>query len=146
MFNIPKVLITGGFAVLSSLSAVAADMSVQADTPAATGRGVSAEQKSGIQGDTRRINRRKQMREHWERMSPKEREEVRKKMKDHWNSMSPEEREASRKEMREHFKNMSPEERQQFKSDMDKRDVTPAGDDDYPGGKADNDAASQVRG
>jgi hypothetical protein len=73
------------------------------------------------------------MRDHWEKMSPEEREQVRNKMKDHWNNMSPEEREARRMEMREHFKNMSPEEREQFKRDMGKQDGMPA-DGDQPGG------------
>jgi hypothetical protein len=76
------------------------------------------------------------MRDHWEKMSPEEREQVRKKMKDHWNNMSPEEREARRKEMREHFNNMSPEEREQFKRDMGKRDGMPA-DGDQPGSTGD---------
>jgi hypothetical protein len=105
-------IITAGSAILLGLNAMAADAS-PADTPAAPG----ARNQQDI---------RQEMREHWEKMSPEEREQVRNKMKEHWNNMSPEEREARRKEMREHFKNMSPEERQQFKRDLGKQDGVPA--------------------
>jgi Protein of unknown function (DUF3106) len=78
------------------------------------------------------------MREHWEKMSPEERDQIRNRMKEHWKNMPPEEREERRKEMREHFKNMSPEERQQFRRDMGNRDGMPPPFDDYRGGKTDN--------
>jgi len=111
----PKALITAGFAALFALSAIAAELSAPA----------GADQPPANQGGAPLINPRKQMREHWERMSPEEREQVRKKMKDHWDSMTPEQREASRKQMREHFKNMSPEERRQFKRDMGAQEGMP---------------------
>ena len=113
------VIIASGIATLFCLNAMAADTS-----PPSTPPGSGARNQQDI---------RQEMREHWEKMSPEEREQVRKKMKDHWNNMSPEEREARRKEMREHFNNMSPEEREQFKRDMGKQGGMPA-DGDQPGG------------
>jgi hypothetical protein len=86
-------IITAGSAILLGLNAMAADAS-PADTPAAPG----ARNQQDI---------RQEMREHWEKMSPEEREQVRNKMKEHWN-------------------NMSPEERQQFKRDLGKQDGVPA--------------------
>jgi hypothetical protein len=117
------VIIAAGGAILFSLNAMAADTS-----PANTPPGAGARNQQDI---------RKEMRDHWEKMSPEEREQVRNKMKDHWNNMTPEEREARRKEMREHFKNMSPEEREQFKRDMGKQGGMPA-DGDQPGGGTGN--------
>jgi hypothetical protein len=110
-----KAPIAAGFALLFSLNASAADIAPTMDNPA------SAVPDARTQQDIR-----KEMRQHWEKMSPKEREQVRNKMNDNWKNMSPQEREARRKEMREHFKNMSPEERKQFNSDMGKLDS------DYP--------------
>ena len=115
------VIIAAGIATLFCLNAMAADTS-PANTPPAAAPGARNQQ-----------DIRQEMREHWEKMSPEEREQVRNKMKDHWNNMTPEEREARRKEMREHFKNMSPEEREQFKRDMGKQGGMPA-DGDQPGG------------
>jgi hypothetical protein len=104
-------------AVFFALNAMAAkDASPTGDSPAAGPDAKSAE-RNRIQEETR-----KEMLDHWKKMSPKEREQVRNKMKDHSLNMSPEEREARRKEMREHFKNMSPEERRQFQRDMGKAD------------------------
>lgn len=108
--------------MLFSLNATAADIASPPDNPPTAGPGTKNPQ-----------DIRKEMREHWENMSPKEREQVRNKMKDRWKNMSPQEREARRKEMREHFKNMSPEERKQFNSAMGKQDDLPPPDGDYPG-------------
>jgi len=113
------IVIAAGIATLFYLNATAADTSPPGTPPSPGARN---------QQDIRQ-----EMREHWEKMSPEERDQVRKKMKDHWNNMSPEEREARRKEMREHFNNMSPEEREQFKRDMGKQGGMPA-DGDQPGG------------
>jgi hypothetical protein len=109
-----QVFIAAGIAALITLNAMAADTS-PANTPPAAAPGARNQQEI-----------RQEMREHWEKMSPEEREQVRNKMKEHWNNMSPEEREARRKEMREHFNNMSPEEREQFKRDMGKQEGVPA--------------------
>ena len=107
--------------MLFSLNATATGTVPAPDTVPATGSDTINQQ-----------GMRNEMREHWEKMSPKEREQVRNKLKDHWKDMSPEEREASRKEMREHFKNMSPEERKQFNRDLGKQDGAPPADGDYP--------------
>jgi hypothetical protein len=114
------VVIAAGIAILFSLNAMAADTSPANTSPAA------------VPGARSQQDIRQEMRDHWEKMSPGEREQVRTKMKEHWNNMSPEEREARRKEMREHFNNMSPEEREQFKRDMGKRGVRPRSLDDLP--------------
>ena len=113
------IVIASGIATLFCLNAMAADTSPPNSPPGAGARN---------QQDIRQ-----EMREHWEKMSPEERDQVRKKMKDHWNNMSPEEREARRKEMREHFNNMSPEEREQFKRDMGKQDGRPSPYEDKSG-------------
>ena len=113
-----------------SLNAMAAGTS-PANTPPAAGPGAQQrkprqERSDGTGHDAGTAQeRRKEMREHWEKMSPEEREQVRNKMKEHWKNMSPEQREARRKEMRDHFKNMSPEERKQFNRDMGKQDGRP---------------------
>jgi hypothetical protein len=122
MHIISKVLMTTGIAMMFSLNAVAAGIASTSDNPA-----------SDVSDARNQQDMRKEMRDHWENMSPKEREQVRNKMKDHWKNMSPQEREASRKEMREHFKNMSPEERKQFNNDMGKLEGASPPDGDYPG-------------
>ncbi|HTN94568.1 MAG TPA: DUF3106 domain-containing protein [Gallionella sp.] len=122
MHNILATYVAAGFAMLFSLNANAAGAVPAQDTS------VTAATRSENPQDVR-----KEMRDHWEQMSPEEREQVRKKMKDHWNSMSQQEREASRQEMRDHFKNMTPEERKQFDRDMGKQDGRPPPDGDYPG-------------
>ncbi|MGA7594103.1 MAG: DUF3106 domain-containing protein [Gallionella sp.] len=119
-----------------------------ADTPAMTGA------RSAVSPSADAVQR-EEMRAHWDKMSPEERNQIRARIQEHWKSMSPEQREERRKEMREHFKNMSPQERQQFKSDMDLFDGMPPpendqpGNDqpgnDQPGSKADS-AASSTKG
>jgi hypothetical protein len=115
-----------------SLNALAADTPVLAGARSAVAPGSDSAQ-------------REEMRAHWEKMSPEERNQIRTRIQEHWKSMSPDQREESRKEMREHFKNMSPQERQQFKSDMDIIDGIPPPGSDYPGSKADA-AASSTKG
>ena len=87
-----------------------------------------------------RTERRKEMHERFEKMSPEERKAMHEKMKEHWRNMPPEARAAHRKEMRERFEKMSPEERQQFERDMGKPcdGESPMGD--CPAGKPDKPA------
>lgn len=127
------VIVAAAIAVFFSLNAMAAGIASTAnDTPAA-GPSAKPEERYRNQQDIRQ-----EMRDHWENMSPEEREQVRNKMKDHWKNMSPEEREARRKEMREHFKNMTPEEREQFDRDLGKQNGMPPPDGDYLGGNTGN--------
>ena len=121
MYNNTKALIAAAIAVLFSLDAMSADIPPPANIPSVAGTGASQDERLQSQQQSR-----KDMLDHWENMSPKEREQVRKKMKDHWKNMTPEEQEASRQEMRDHFKNMTPEERKQFDRDMGKTsDISP---------------------
>jgi hypothetical protein len=113
MYNISKALSAAAIAAFFGLNAVAADTSPANASPAAA------------PGARNQQDIRQEMRDHWEKMSPEEREQVRNKMKDHWNNMTPQEREARRQEMREHFKYMSPQERKQFERDFGKQDGMP---------------------
>jgi Protein of unknown function (DUF3106) len=133
------VIAAAAIAVFFSMNAMAAAIASPADTPSSAGPDATPVKRLRIQQETR-----KEMLDHWNKMSPKEREQVRNKMKDHSKNMSPEEREARRKEMREHFKNMSPEERRQFQRDMGKTHSMFQPADDLHGNKTDN-AANQAK-
>lgn len=126
------VIVATVIAAFFSLNALAAENASPANDVPAAGPSAKPEERNRNQQDIRQ-----EMRDHWENMSPEEREQVRNKMKNHWKNMTLKEREARRKEMREHFKNMSPEERQQLKRDMGK-DGTPPSDGDFPGGNTGN--------
>jgi hypothetical protein len=126
------LLLMAALAAWFSLNALAADAPGMAGARSAVAPSADSAQ-------------REEMRAHWEKMSPEERNQIRARMQEHWKSMSPEQREESRKEMREHFKNMSPQERQQFKSDMDMIDGMPPPGSGYPGSKAVS-AASSTKG
>ena len=115
MYNNFKAHIAAAIAALFSLDAMSADIPPPANMPSGSGAGASRNERLQSQQESR-----KEMLDHWEKMSPKEREQFRKKIKDHWKNMTPEEQEASRQEMRKHFKNMSPEERLQLQRDMGK--------------------------
>jgi hypothetical protein len=77
--------------------------------------------------------RRKAMREYWDKMPPEAREEWRMKMHGHWKDMTPEERAAHRQKMRENFEKIPPEERRNFKRGMGEYCPTPL--EDCPAGK-----------
>jgi Protein of unknown function (DUF3106) len=136
VYNISKAVFTAAIAAFFSLNAMAAEIASPSNTPSATGPDTKLVERQKNQQDIRQ-----EMLDHWENMSPEEREQVRNKMKDHWKSMSPKEREARRKEMREHFKNMSPKERKQFNRDLGKLDSMPPPDGDYPGDNTDGTAS-----
>jgi hypothetical protein len=128
-------ILAAAIAVFFSMNAMAADIALPASMPPSAGPGTTTKERLMNQQETRQ-----EMLDHWEKMSPKEREQVRNKLKDHWKDMTPQERDARRREMREHFKNMSPEERRQFQRDMGKMDdmILPVDDlrDDNTGGTA----------
>ncbi len=125
-------MLMAALAAWFSLNALAADTSAMTGARSAVSPSADAVQ-------------REEMRAHWEKMSPEERNQIRARIQEHWKSMSPEQREERRKEMREHFKNMSPQERQQFKSDMDMIDGMPPPGSGYPGSKTVSAASSTKR-